>query len=213
MSAAPAFVVGIAGGSGAGKSALAGAMAAALGPERVAALCHDAYYRDRGDLPAAARAALDYDAPDALDTPLFLSDLRALRAGRPVRPPRYCFSTHRRIGAASVVEPRAIVLVEGILLLHDPAIRELLDFSIFVDVPEELRLARRVARDTADRGRTRRSVLAQFDATVRAAHARWVEPTRELADLVVENASRVDRLAEIAVAMVRERMARREVAA
>lgn len=213
MTARPPFVVGIAGGSGSGKSALARALAGALGPGQVATLCHDAYYRDRGDLPAAARAALDYDAPDALDTPLFVDHLRALRAGVTVRPPRYCFSTHRRLGDDEPVEPRAVVLAEGILLLHEPAIRELLDFSIFVEVPDRMRLARRMARDTAERGRTRRSVLAQFEATVRGAHARWVEPTNAFADVVLDNGGRLDRLAEIAVAMVSERMRRREAAA
>jgi uridine kinase len=213
MTAGAPFVVGIAGGSGAGKSALARALAGALGSERVATLCHDAYYRDRGDLPAAARAALDYDAPDALDTPLFVDHLRALRAGVTVRPPRYCFSTHRRLGDDEPVEPRHVVLAEGILLLHEPAIRVLLDFSIFVEVPDRIRLARRMARDTSERGRTRRSVLAQFEATVRGAHAHWVEPTSVFADVVLDNGGRLDRLAEIAATMVSQRMRRREAAA
>jgi uridine kinase len=188
-------------------------MAGALGPGRVATLCYDAYYRDRGDLPAAARAALDYDAPEALDTPLFVEHLRALRAGGAVRPPRYCFSTHRRIGDDATVEARAIVLAEGILLLHEPAVRALLDVSVFLDVPDRLRLARRMARDTAQRGRTRRSVLAQFEATVRGAHARWVEPTKIFADVVLDNVDRLDRLGEAAATLVRERLDRREVAA
>jgi uridine kinase len=210
---ASAFVVGIAGGSGAGKTALCRAVAGALGPERVALVCHDAYYRDRGELPAAERAALNYDVPDALDTALFVEHLRALRTGRPVRPPRYCFVTHRRIGEDEVVEPRPIVLAEGILLLHEAAVRTLLDLTLFLDVPDEVRLGRRIARDTTERGRTRRSVLSQFEATVRGAHRAYVEPTRPLADLVLYNVGRVDRVAEVAATVIRDQMARRALEA
>lgn len=203
------FMVGIAGGSGSGKSAVSRALAGALGAEQVSVLCHDAYYRDRGDLAAAERAALNYDLPDALDTSLFLEHLRALRAGLPVFPPRYCFSTHRRIGDDDAVEPRPIVLAEGILLLHEPQTRALLDLAIFLEVPDHVRLGRRIARDTAERGRTRRSVLSQFEGTVRGAHAAYVEPTKTFADLVLHNVGRVDRIVEVAAAMVHERMARR----
>jgi uridine kinase len=186
-------------------------LAGALGPEHVAMLYHDAYYRDRSERPAAQRAALNYDVPDALDTPLFLEHLRALRAGLPARPPRYCFSTHRRIGEDAVVEPRPVLLVEGILLLHDAEARRLLDLALFLDVPDEVRLARRMARDTSERGRTRRSVLSQFEATVRGAHAAYVEPTKAFADLVLFNVGRVDRVAETAAGVVREQLARRRV--
>jgi uridine kinase len=209
MSAGDRFAVGIAGGSGSGKSSLVRALAGALGAERVASLCYDAYYCDRSDLPAAERAALNYDAPDALDTELFLSHLLALRAGESVRPPRYCFSTHRRIGVDEVVEPRPILLVEGILLLHDPRARALLDLSIFLDVPDAARLARRMARDVSERGRTRRSVLSQYEATVRGAHAAYVEPTKAVADVVLPNVGRLDRLAQVAATVVADRLGRR----
>ena len=206
------FVVGVAGGSGSGKSALCRALAGALSPDRVDVLCYDAYYRDRSDLPAAERAALNYDVPEALDTALFLEHLRALRAGRSARPPRYCFVTHRRIGEADAVEPRAVLLIEGILLLHDVEVRRLLDLAMFLDVPDEVRLSRRIARDTTERGRTRRSVLSQFEATVRGAHAAWVEPTKAFADLVLYNVGRVDRVAEVAAQVIRQQLARRGMA-
>jgi uridine kinase len=207
----PPFVVGVAGGSGSGKSALCRTLSGALGPERVSMLCHDAYYRDRGHLPAAERAAVNYDVPEALDMPLFLQHLRGLRAGRPACPPRYCFVTHRRIGDDAAVEPRPVLLVEGILLLHEPDVRALLDLAFFLDVPDDVRLARRIARDTSERGRTRRSVLSQFEATVRGAHAAHVEPTKTLADVVLSSVSRVDRVAEIAAEVIRDRMALRGV--
>ena len=206
--AASSFLVGVAGGSGSGKTSLAAAVAAALGPARVACLAHDAYYADRPDRDDGARAAADYDVPGALDHALFVNHLRALRAGVAVAPPRYCFATHRRAGSGPVVEPREIVLVDGILLLHDPDVRALLDLKIFLDVPEPIRLARRVARDTAERGRTHAAILAQYEATVRPAHHAWVEPTRPFADLVLANVGPLAPLAEIAAAVIGDRLAR-----
>lgn len=207
MPASP-FLVGIAGGSGSGKTSLAAAVASALEPARVARLAHDAYYADRPHLDDGARAAADYDVPDALDRDLFVSHLRALRSGVPVAPPRYCFATHRRLGPGPMVEPRDIVLVEGILLLHDPEVRAALDLKVFLDVPERTRLARRLTRDVVERGRSEAAVLAQFEATVRPAHRAWVEPTRSFADLVLANVGPLGPLAEIAAAVILDRLAR-----
>ena len=203
------LLVGIAGGSGSGKTTSCSALVVALGPERVARLSHDAYYRDRSAIPPAMRERLDYDVPDALDQPLFLAHLTALRAGAAVEPPRYCFATHRRLGMGPTVAPRPIVLIEGILLLCDPDVRMALDLSIFLRAPERLRLQRRLARDTTERGRTPESVLAQFQATVRPAHAEWVEPSQERADLVLSTAGAIEPLAEIAAHVIGERLARR----
>ena len=207
--AAPPLLVGVAGGSGSGKSTLCRALAGILGPERVALLSHDAYYRDRSAVPAAMRERLDYDVPDALDQSLFLAHLTALRAGAAIEPPRYCFATHRRLGAGPAVAPRPIILIEGILLLCDPAVRVALDLGIFLRAPERLRLQRRLARDTTERGRTPESVLNQFHATVRPAHAQWVEPSQERADLVLSTAGPIEPLAEIAARVIADRLARR----
>jgi uridine kinase len=203
------FLVGIAGGSGSGKSTLVRALTALLGADRVATLSHDAYYGHRGELPAAERASLGYDAPEAIDIEVFLGHLVALRARQPVRPPRYCFSTHRRIGVEGPVEPRPIVLVEGVLLLHDPRVRALLDLTIFLDVPDATRLSRRTAGDVSEAPATRRSALSVYDAIVGGSHARYVEPTKTLADLVLLNVGRLDRLAEIAAAVILDRIERR----
>jgi len=209
VSDARPFAVGIAGGSGSGKSALIRAVLPLLGAERVATLSHEAYYCDRGDLPASERAALGWDVPDAIDTELFLEHLETLRAGAPVGPPRYCFSTHRRTGVDAPVEPRAILLVEGVLLLHDPRVRAFLDMTIFLDVPDALRVSRRSAGDVSEAGHTRRSGLAVYDAIARGSHARYVEPTKALADLVLLNVGRLDRVAEIAATVILDRMERR----
>jgi uridine kinase len=203
------FTVGIAGGSGSGKSALIRALLPLLGADRVATVSHDAYYRDRGELPAIERAALGGDVPEAVDTELFLEHLAMLREGRPVHPPRYCFSTHRRIGVDAPVEPRPIVLVEGVLLLHDPRVRALVDLTIFLDVPDATRVSRRSAGDVSETGGTRRSGLAVYDAIARGSHARYVEPTKALADLVLLNVGRLDRVAEIAATVILDRLERR----
>jgi uridine kinase len=203
------FLVGIAGGSGSGKATLVRALAAILGADRVAMLSHEAYYCDRRDLPAAERATLGYDAPEALDTEVFLEHLATLRARRAVRPPRYCFSTHRRVGVDAPVEPRPIILVDGVLLLHDPRVRALLDLTIFLDVPDATRLSRRSAGRLSQEHRTRRSGLSVYDAIVGGSHARYVEPTKAFADLVLLNVGRLDRLAEIAASVILDRVERR----
>jgi uridine kinase len=212
MTVAP-YLVGVAGGSGAGKTALVQAIAAALGPPRVALLVHDAYYRDRSDVEPAGRRQLNFDVPPALDQELFRAHLGALRRGDRITPPRYCFATHCRLEPGEPLEPREVVLVEGILLLHDPLVRDLLDLSIYVDAPDGLRLARRIARDTAERGRTAESVLEQYRATVLPAHGRLVEPTKVWADLVLINTGRLEAIAEVAAAVIRARLARRQRAA
>ena len=209
MSQPRPFLVGVGGGSGSGKSTLVRALTAILGADRVAVLAHDSYYCDRRQLPAAQRTTLGYDAPEALDTELFLEHLVALRASRPVRPPRYCFSTHRRVGMEAPVDARPIVLVDGVLLLHDPRIRALLDLTIFLDVPDATRLSRRTRGDTSVVSRPRRSGLSAYEAIVGGSHARYVEPTKALADLVLLNVGRVDRLAEIAASVILDRIDRR----
>jgi uridine kinase len=205
----PPFVVGIAGGSGSGKTTLARALATMLGPDRVAVVAQDAYYRDRGDVDPAAREALDYDVPDALDRPRFLADLARLRSGQPVRPPRYCFATHRRLGDGPATAPRGVVLVEGILLFHDPAVRDALDLRIFLDAPPALRRQRRIARDTVERGRTYDSVVRQFTTAVHPAHVAYVEPTKAFAHLVLLNAGPLAPLVEVAAAVIRAHLVRR----
>ena len=202
------LLVGVAGGSGSGKSSLARVLVASLGPGRAAVAIVGVVREQRGAQPPT-RDTVNYDVPDAFDQALFLEHLAALRAGRPVRPPTYCFRTHRRTGYAAAVTPRPIVVVEGLLLLWEPAVRATLDLRIYLDAPERVRLERRLARDVAERGRTTDAVLAQFAATVREAHRTYVEPTRLMADLVLSTTGRLEPIAEIAVAVILDRFARR----
>ena len=209
MSAQRPFAVGIAGGSSSGKSALIRALVSSLGEDRVATLRYEAYYHDHRDVPAVQRAALGYEAPEAVDTELFLEHLASLRAGRAVTPPRFCFSTHRRRSVEAAVEPRPILLIEGVLLLHDPRVRALLDLTIFLDVPDAVRVSRATRGDAVEDGHARRSGLRVYDAIARGIHARYVEPTKAFADLVLLNAGRLDRVAEIAATVILDRVERR----
>jgi uridine kinase len=180
-----ALLVGIAGGSGSGKTTLALAVARALPAGQAQVVPADAYYRDLAHLPPAARAQINFDEPAALDGERLLADLRELRAGRSAARPVYDFATHTRSPERVVIPPCAVVVVEGILVLAIPELRELLDLKVFVAAARSARLERRIARDVGERGRTRDSVLAQFARHTEPMHARFVEPSRAHADLVV----------------------------
>ncbi len=181
------LVVGIAGGSGAGKTTVAHALADALEPDQVRIVAHDAYYRDRPDLDSRQREGWNYDHPDALETELLIEHLRALRDGRDVELPVYDFSLHRRLAVRQRLEPAPVILIEGILVLADPALRGALDLRVFIDADPDVRLLRRVHRDLVERGRDIGSIEAQYHASVRPMHLAFVEPSRRFADLILPN--------------------------
>ena len=185
MTPAPVFVVGIAGGSGSGKSTLVEQLLRLDVGDHVAHLPHDAYYRDRADMPEAVRAADNWDHPDALDTALYVRHIDDLTAGRPVARPTYDFATHSRGRATVGVAPRPVVLLEGILLFHVPEVRDRIDLKVYVETAGDLRVLRRVLRDVRERGRTVETVVEQYAATVRPMHELYVEPSKRFADVVV----------------------------
>jgi uridine kinase len=179
------LIIGIAGGSGSGKTTVASTVAEALAGEDVAIIEHDSYYRDHPDLSIDERAALNFDHPDAFETGLLVEHLKALRARRPIDKPRYDFATHRRIDDTTRVEGCKVIVVEGILVLVAPELRELFDLKIFVDTDADLRFIRRLQRDVKDRGRSVESVVAQYLETVRPMHLRFVEESKRYADLIL----------------------------
>jgi uridine kinase len=179
------FLVGIAGGSGSGKTALAEGVAAALPAGQAAVVPADAYYRDLGHLPPAERGRQNFDEPAALEDERLAGDLACLRRGESIARPTYDFATHTQRSESVSVPAAPVVLVEGIFVLAIPAVREPLDLKVFVTASEPTRLARRIARDVGERGRTRDSVLAQFEQTTRPMHDRHVAPSAAWADLVV----------------------------
>ncbi|MCP3857511.1 MAG: uridine kinase [Actinomycetia bacterium] len=179
------LVIGIAGGSGSGKTTLTAAFCRRAGPDAVSVITSDAYYHDLGHLEPAQRRLVNYDHPDSIDGALFVKHLDELRAGRPAEVPDYDFATHTRTGGCTMVEPRRVVVAEGVLLGCDPGVFDRLDFLVFVHAPAEVRLARRIARDQRERGRHRDDTIRQFHETVAPMHDVHVEPYRGRADRVV----------------------------
>ena len=184
------YVVGVAGGTGSGKSTIAQRIVEALGPEVVLVLQHDNYYRDRPQISYDERGTLNFDHPDALETSLLVRHLEALRRGEAIEVPAYDFTTHRRLAETTRAEPTAIVVVEGILVFAEPALRALLDLKLFVDTPSDIRAFRRIRRDLEHRGRDFTSIRDQYYATVRPMHLQFVEPSKAYADLIIPEGGR-----------------------
>ena len=200
-------VVGVAGGSGSGKTTVVDRLLDRVGRDRVAVLRQDSYYRDLSHLPMADRRATNMDHPDAFDDELFIAHLATLAGGRPIATPRYDFASWSRLPGADEVVPAPVVLVEGILLFASAAIRRELDVKVFVDADADLRLLRRVRRDVADRGRTTESVLAQYEETVRPMHLEFVAPSKRWADVIVPRGGHNEVGIEVVAAHVAELLA------
>ena len=179
------LLVGIAGGSGSGKTTLSNGVVAAMPSGQAVVIPHDAYYRDLGHLLVEERAGCNFDEPAALDNERLVEDLAKLRAGVAIARPNYDFVTHTRLPETTCVVARPLVIVEGILVLAIPALREMLDLKVFVEASETTRLARRTERDMAERGRTRQGAEAQYFRVTRPMHDKYVEPSRHHADVVV----------------------------
>jgi uridine kinase len=179
------ITVGIAGGTGSGKTTVAKRIAQALPSSAVSTIEHDAYYRDRHDLSAEERAMVNYDHPDSLETELLVQHIDRLRAGETVDVPIYDFKSHKRAEESRRVAPTPIVLVEGILVFVDARLRERLDMKLFVDTDADIRIFRRIRRDMEHRGRTFDSVREQYYKTVRPMHLEFVEPSKRTADLII----------------------------
>jgi uridine kinase len=178
-------VVGVAGGTGSGKTTVADAIVSRIGAERIAFLQHDSYYRDLHGASAHALLHHNFDHPDALETELLVEHVRRLKDGQAIEVPIYDFTRHVRTGRSRRVDARRVVLVEGILLFAEPQLRALFDIKIFVDTDADLRFIRRLRRDIAERGRSVESVVAQYLETVRPMHLEFVEPSKRWADLII----------------------------
>ncbi len=178
-------LIGVAGGTGAGKTTLCRAIRARLGSGAALIIAHDSYYRALPEMPIAAGEIVNFDHPDAYDTPRLIADLAALRAGRPVALPTYDFRTHARSPQTTPTAPTPVILVDGILIFDDPALREMFDLRVFVDVPADVRLARRLLRDVHERKRTIDSALYQYEYCVRPMHDQFVAAGRAYADLII----------------------------
>jgi uridine kinase len=181
----PRLVIGIAGGTGSGKTTVARKVASGLPTGAVATLEHDSYYKDRSEVPFSERASLNYDHPDSLDNELLVEHLTSLRAGRAIEVPVYDFKTHSRLKVTRHLDPAPLIILEGILVFVDEQIRVQLDMKIFVDTDADIRIMRRIRRDIEDRGRDFGSIREQYYRTVRPMHLQFVEPSKRWADVII----------------------------
>lgn len=196
------LIIGIAGGSGSGKSTIAEALSDSI--VGLTLLRHDDYYRDRPDLTFEQRAAVNYDHPDSLETELLAEHLQDLRNGQPFNRPIYDFTQHLRSEESEAVAPSPVVVIEGILVLADQGLRDMMDLKVFVDTDADLRLARRLERDITERHREPESVIRQYLATVRPMHLEYVEPSKRHADIIIPGGMRVGAVATI-IELIRAR--------
>jgi len=181
----PPLVIGIAGGSGSGKTTLAQAILEHIGREKIAFLPHDAYYYNQDHMPFEERIKVNYDHPDSLETDLLIAHIKALKSGKSVQMPVYDFTIHSRIPDTRLVEPRSIILVEGILIFYEKELRKYFDVKLFMDADPDIRFIRRLTRDISERGRTVDSVTQQYLSTVRPMYLEFVESSKRYADIII----------------------------
>ena len=179
------LVIGIAGGTGSGKTTVANVILERVGKEHISYLPHDAYYRELSDLPPDQKAAVNFDHPDSLETEFMIKHIHELKNGKSVELPIYDFSTHSRTGKTIRVDPQRVIIVEGILIFAVPELRKLFDVKIFVDTNADVRFIRRLQRDRAERGRTTEMVIHQYLTTVRPMHLEFAEPSKRYANVII----------------------------
>ena len=196
------IVFGVAGGTASGKTTVARAVLDAVGASQVAYVPHDAYYRDFAQLDLVQRAKLNYDHPDSLETELLIAHISQLLNWKPVEIPIYDFTEHRRTKEVRSVEPSPIILIDGILIFTNPALRELMDIKIYVDTDPDVRFIRRLDRDMNERGRALDSIIQQYMETVRVMHLEFVEPSKRYADVIIPHGG----LNQVAMDMVVARL-------
>ena len=181
------LIIGVAGGTGSGKTTVSAAIVTTVGNQQVALLQHDAYYKDNAQLPLEQRRTVNYDHPDALENDLLIAHLRTLSAPSPmpIAYPHYDFATYVRLPEVTIIEPRPVIIVEGILIFADKTLRDMFDIKVFVDAEADIRFIRRLQRDISERGRSVEQVIAEYMRTVRPMHMEFVEPSKRYADVII----------------------------
>jgi uridine kinase len=200
-------IIGVAGGTASGKTTVSDAILDRVGRQHIIYLQHDSYYRDLSYLPLEERTKLNFDHPDALETELLVSHLRRLQAGEPVEVPVYDFATYQRSEETRRMEPRRVILLEGLLIFVDKELREMMDVKLYVDTDADLRFIRRLQRDIQERGRTMESVIHQYLTTVRPMHLEFVEPSKRYADIIIPSGGFNMTAIEVIVARVERLLA------
>ena len=179
------IIIGIAGGTGSGKTTVSSEILKAIGKDKIAFISHDSYYKDQSDKPLSERIKTNYDHPDSLETGLMVRQLKELLAGSNIQVPIYDFSQHTRTKETNEISPKPVIIVDGILIFVDKNLRELFDIKVFVDTDSDIRFIRRLKRDVSERGRTVDSVINQYMTTVRPMHIDFVEPSKRKADVII----------------------------
>ena len=202
------MIIGICGGTGSGKTTVANRILQSVSASEVVFLQQDSYYRNLSDLPLDYRHIANFDHPDAIDNDLLVNHIRRLKSGEAIELPLYDFRTHTRMSETRTVQPKPIVIVEGILIYADPRLLEQMDIKVFVDTPDDIRFIRRLRRDVAERGRTVESVIEQDLATVRPMHMQFVEPSQRHADVIIPEGGHNLVSIDLLSGKIRERLAR-----
>ena len=201
------MIIGISGGTGSGKTTVANRILESVSASEVVFIQQDSYYRNLQDLPLDYRQCANFDHPAAIDNELLVNHIRKLKAGEMIELPLYDFRTHSRLHETRKVEPKPIVIVEGILIFVDPRLLEQMDIKVFVDTPDDIRFIRRLRRDVAERGRTVESVIEQYLATVRPMHQQFVEPSKREADVIIPEGGHNLVSIDLLSGKIRERLA------
>ena len=178
-------VIGVAGGTGSGKSTLVKRLQEAFKNDDVATICHDFYYKAHPELTYDERTKLNYDHPDAFDTWLMVEHIKALKEGKSIECPIYSFVEHNRTNETTAITPSKVIIVDGILIFENEELRDIMDIKVFVDTDADVRLARRILRDVRERGRSMESVISQYTTTVKPMHEQFVEPSKRYADVII----------------------------
>jgi uridine kinase len=201
------MIIGISGGTGSGKTTVANRILESVPASEVVFIQQDSYYRNVTDLPFDYRGVANFDHPDALDNELLVNHVRRLKSGEPIELPLYDFKTNSRLNETRTVQPKPIVIVEGILIFAEPRLLEQMDIKVFVDTPDDIRFIRRLRRDIAERGRTVESVIEQYIETVRPMHMQFVEPSKRHADVIIPEGGHNLVSIDLLSGKIRERLA------
>ena len=206
------MIIGICGGTGSGKTTIARAIVEAVGEKKVVLVEQDSYYRNLSDMPLDERHQANFDHPDSLDSDMLVNHILRLKQGLSAEMPLYDFKTHTRSDKIEIIEPKPVVIVEGILIFAEPRVLDLLDVRIYVDTPDDIRLMRRLKRDFTERGRSFERTLEQYDRTIRPMHFEFVEPSKRHADIIIPEGGQIGVSVEVLGGLVREKLSQEQAA-
>ena len=198
------LIIGVAGGTGSGKTTVSRVIRQRVGMERIAYLQHDSYYKDLSHLSQTERNQVNFDHPDSLDSSLLVDHLQQLLAGHTIQIPNYDFASHTRMSTTTKIPSKSVILVEGILIFVEPALRDLFDMKIFVDTEGDVRFIRRLSRDIEERGRNMESVIEQWLSTVKPMHEKFVEPSKHWADIIIPRGGRNNVATDLVVTKIEQ---------